>query len=179
MRRNGAEREDRMSEQQKKNPQEPGTGDKTDYKELYEQLQKDLEAAKSEAEKWKAQSRKQESRAKTNAGAAKDLEEANTQIAGLSERIAAIEGENATLKANAERAAVVSKVAKATGVAESIVSSLAANDEKGLTAAATAIAEAYKTPGGAPNVSNAGKFPKDDGGDGDSGDWLRNAFQSN
>jgi hypothetical protein len=68
-------------------------------------------------------------------------------------------------------------VAKATGVAEAIVSSLAATDEAGLTEAATAIAEAYKAPGGAPYVPEAGAFPKDQDG-ADDADWLRNAIEN-
>ena len=164
-----------MADEQKQEQVEPETG--KDYKALYEQSQKQLEAAQAETERWKNQSRKQESRAKSNASAVKDLEEANTQLADLSQRIAAIEGENEALKASAERAEIVSKVAKATGVAEAIVSSLAATDEAGLTEAATAIAEAYKAPGGAPYVPEAGAFPKDQDGT-DDADWLRNAIEN-
>ena len=163
------------SKQQGQN--EPETGGGTDYEALYKQSQKELEAAKADAEKWKSLSKKNEGRAKSNASAAKDLEEANSQLADISERLAAIEGENAKLKADAERAGIVSKVAKATGVAEAIVSSLAATDEEGLTAAATAIAEAYKTPGGAPYVPEAGAFPKGEDG-ADDADWLRVAIEN-
>lgn len=127
-----------------------GAGTDPDYKELWEQ-------AKADADKWKAQARKNESRAKSNAGAAKSLEGAEQQLADLSQRLAAIEGENATLKANAARSALVSEVAQETGVTETIVSTLAANDKEALTAAATAIAEAYKQPGGAPAASEAGR----------------------
>ena len=66
---------------------------------LIAQSQEQLEAAQAEAERWKTQSRKQESRAKSNASAAEDLEEADAQLADLSQRIAAIEGENEALKA--------------------------------------------------------------------------------
>lgn len=155
---------------------DPATDEGTDYKALLEQAQKELAAAKAEADKWKGLSKKNEGRAKSNASAAKDLEEANTQMASISERLAAIESENATLKANAARAEIVSKVAKATGVSEAIVSSLAATDEKGLTEAATAIAEAYK-PGGAPLVPEAGAFPREEGGA--TNDWLRDALAGN
>lgn len=146
-------------------PEEPQVDeaetDETDYKALYEQM-------KSEAEKWKEQSRKQESRAKHNAGAAKDLEGALQQLADLNERLGSIESENSSLKAAAERRKLVAKVSKATGVPEAIVSSLGGNDEKALSAAATAIAEAYKTPGGAPRVPEAGTFPRGkEAGDGD------------
>ena len=166
-----------MAEESKQQEPNAATGEGTDYEDLYKQSQKALEAAKAEAEKWKSLSKKNEGRAKSNASAAKDLEEANSQLADISERLAAIESENATLKANAERAGIVSKVAKATGVAEAIVSSLAATDEEGLTAAATAIAEAYKTPGGAPYVPEAGAFPKGED-DADDADWLRVAIEN-
>lgn len=143
------------------NPNEPDvkspeTGDGVDYKALYEQAQEQLKVAQEDVEKWKTQSRKNESRAKNNAGAAKSLEELSQQMAELTEQFTAMQGENATLKAQAARAALVSKVAESTGVPEGIVSALAANDEDSLTAAATAIAEAYKVPGGAPLVPEAG-----------------------
>ena len=121
-----------------------------DYKALYEQ-------AHADAEKWKALSRQNEGRAKANADAASELED-------LSKTLAAIEGENAALKAQAERNALVAKVASETGVPESIVATLAADEEDALTAAATAIAEAFKTPGGAPaGVPEAGAFPRGTG----------------
>lgn len=126
-----------------------------DYKALYEQ-------AKADAEKWKAQSRKNEARAKGNAGAAKSLEELTAQFQELTEQFNSIKNENSSLKAEAERSAIVSKVAKETGVPASIVGALAATDEEGLTAAATAIADAYKTPGGAPRMSEGGKFAEDE-----------------
>lgn len=138
------------------NVKSPETGDDVDYKELYEQAQEQLKVAQEDVEKWKTQSRKNESRAKNNAGAAKSLEELSQQMAELTEQFTAMQGENATLKAQAARAALVSKVAESTGVPEGIVSALAANDEDSLTAAATAIAEAYKVPGGAPKVPEVG-----------------------
>ena len=146
-----------------------GAGTDPDYKELWEQ-------AKADADKWKAQARKNESRAKSNAGAAKSLEGAEQQLADLSQRLAAIEGENATLKANAQRAALVSEVAAETGVPEAIVSTLAANDKDALSAAATAIAEAYKQPGGAPAATEAGTHVHT--GEPVTGDWLRDAFKN-
>lgn len=154
----------------------PETGEAPDYKALLEQARKELEAAKADAERWKAHSKKNEGRAKSNADAAKDLEDANAQLADLSARLSAIEEENATLKAEAERAEVVSRVAAATGVPEAIVSSLAASDEKALTEAATAIAEAYKTPGGAPIAPEAGTFPKGGEAGAEGADWLREAL---
>lgn len=126
-----------------------------DYKALYEQ-------AKADAEKWKSQSRKNESRAKSNAGAAKSLEETTAQMQKLAERLSAIESENTSLKAEAQRKQLVAKVAKETGVSASIVGMLAAEDEEALTAAANAIADAYKTPGGAPRMNEGGKFAEDE-----------------
>lgn len=117
-----------------------------DYKALYEQ-------ALADAEKWKTMSRKNESKAKTNADAV-------DQLADLSKRLEAIEGENAALKASAQRAEMVHAVAADTGVPENIVAALSATDKDELTAAAKAIAEAYKTPGGAPFAPEAGKFPQ-------------------
>lgn len=155
---------------------EPETGGQPDYKAMLEQARKDLEAAQAEAEKWKGLSKKNEGRAKSNAGAAKDLEDANAQLADLSARLSAIEGENAALKASAARSALVASVAKATGVPEAIVSSLAASDEKALTDAATAIAEAYKAPGGAPYVPEAGTYPKSGEVGAEGSDWLRAAL---
>lgn len=125
-----------------------------DYKALYEKAQAD-------AEKWKAQSRKNESRAKANSGAATELEQNKTQLQELSERLSSLEKENETLKATAKRAKLVAEVAEETGVPESLVSQLAANDKEGLVAAATAIAETYKIPGGAPHLPEAGMFPRD------------------
>lgn len=130
-----------------------------DFEALYKQAQEDLKQARDDAEKWKKLSRQNEDRAKANFGAAKDLEEANAQMADLSKRLEALEGENTSLKASAARSALVKKVAKATGVPETIVSTLAAEDEKALTEAATAIAETYK-PGGAPKTPEGGKFPR-------------------
>ena len=157
-------------------PSVSATGSEPDYKAMLEQARRDLEAAQAETERWKAQSRKNEGRAKTNAEAAKGYEDATQQLADLSERLAAIEGENARLKAAAARAEVVSKVAAVTGVPEAIVSSLAASDEKALTEAATAIAEAYRTPGGAPTAPEAGTFPKGGEAGAEGADWLREAL---
>ena len=137
---------------------ESATGEATDYKALYEQAARDLETAQADVEKWKELSRKNEGRAKTNAGAAKDLEQASAQLADLTKRLEAIETENNALKATAARAALVKKVAADTGVPEDIVATLAPNDEKALAEAATAIANAFKAPGGAPYVPEAGKF---------------------
>ena len=155
-----------MADEKKPNEGDGGTQE-PDYKALYEKSQKDVE-------KWKAMSRKNEERAKGNAGAASELEGANAQLADVLQRLNAIEGENAKLKADAARSALVAKVAAATGVPEAIVSMLAPSDEEALTDAAKAILSAYQ-PGGAPKASEAGKVQRSDGQD-DGGDWLREAL---
>lgn len=137
-----------------------GTDGGQDYQALYQQAQEDLKKAQEDVEHWKRMSRQNEDRAKANYGAARDLEEANTQMAELSKRLEAIESENSSLKASAARTALVKKVAEQTGVPEAIVSTLAPEDEKALAAAATAIAEAFKPAGGAPKAPEGGKFPR-------------------
>ena len=79
----------------------------------------------------------------------------------MEDRIAALEAQNRQLENEREHAKVVKAVAKATGVPESIVSALSGEDEESLTAQAQAIAENYKTPGGAPKAPEAGMFPRD------------------
>ena len=144
-----------MADEQNKQ-QEPE--DTTDYKALYEQAKSDADKYKADADKWKAQSRKNESRAKANAGAASELDDATKQLAEISARLTKIEGENEALKADAERAELVAKVAKETGVPEAIVTTLAGNDEDTLTEAAKAIAGIM--PHGAPSAPEAGTFPR-------------------
>ena len=152
---------------------EPAGTEEPDYRALYEQ-------AKSDVAKWKAQSRKNESRAKANSGAATELEQNKTQLQELSERLSALEKENTSLKETAKRKKIVAKVANETGVPEAIVSQLAANDEESLTAAATAIAEAYKTPGGAPRAPEAGKFPRNiKSEDSEQREFIRKLFGKN
>lgn len=140
-----------MADNDQNQAQEPT---EPDYKALYEQ-------AKADAEKWKAQSRKNESRAKANSGAASELEQNKSQLQELSERLSSLEKENEDLKASAKRAKLLAEVAEDTGVPESLVSQLAAKDKEGLMTAATAIAETYKIPGGAPHLPEAGTFPRD------------------
>lgn len=143
----------------------------TDYKALYEE-------AVAEAEKWKNLSRKNEGRAKANAGAAKNLEGAEQQIADLGKRLEALEAENASLKAAEERKTLVAKVAEKTGVAVGVVTRLLGDDEESLTEAATAIAEAYKAPGGAPSAPEAGKPASGPATGSDGGDWLREVLSN-
>ena len=130
-------------------PDEPAQDDGKDYKAMYEQ-------AISESRKW-------ETRSKANAEKAKKYDEMEEAKKTLEERVASIEAANKALSDEKERAKLVKSVANATGVPESIVSTLSATDEETMTAQAQAIAENYKTPGGAPKAPEAGKFPKDGG----------------
>ena len=128
---------------------EPHGEQEKDYKAMYEQ-------AISESRKW-------ESRSKANAEKAKKYDELESAKKTLEERVSTIEAANKALEDEKARAALVKAVSKATGVPESIVSTLSATDEETMTAQANAIAENYKTPGGAPKAPEAGKFPKDGG----------------
>ena len=128
------------------NPTEEPHGEEVDYKAMYE--------------KALAESRKWESRSKANAEKAKKFDELESANKTLEERVASIEAANKALENEKKRAALVKQVASATGVPEGIVSSLSATDEESMTAQANAIAENYKSPGGAPNAPEAGKFPK-------------------
>lgn len=134
-----------------------------DYKALYEQ-------ALADAEKWKTMSRKNEGKAKSNADAA-------GQLADLSQRLAAIEGENAALKAQAERNELVDRVAQATGLDHSIVAALNGVDETSLTEQAQAIAALR--PKGAPFAPEAGTFPRKQGDGNDMRSLAKQIFGSN
>lgn len=127
-------------------PEEPHGDDGKDYKAMYEQ-------AISESRKW-------ESRSKANAEKARKYDEMESANKTLEERVSTIEAANKALESEKARAKLVKDVARATGVPESIVSSLSATDEEAMTAQAQAIADNYKTPGGAPKAPEAGKFPK-------------------
>lgn len=128
-------------------PSNPAQDDGKDYKAMYEQ-------AISESRKW-------ESRSKANAEKAKKYDEMEEAKKTLEERVASIEAANKALSDEKARAALVKAVAAATGVPESIVSTLSATDEETMTAQANAIAENYKAPGGAPKAPEAGIFPRD------------------
>jgi hypothetical protein len=143
-------------------PNDPAQDDGKDYKAMYEQ-------AISESRKW-------ESRSKANAEKAKKYDEMEEANKTLEERVASIEAANKALNDEKERAKLVKAVAKATGVPESIVSTLSATDEEAMTAQAQAIAENYKTPGGAPKAPEAGKFPKNESGETDMRKFAHNLF---
>lgn len=147
-------------------PGDPAQEDGKDYKTLYEQ-------AVSESRKWERQSKKNFEKAKKY----DELESANKT---LEERVASIEAANRALEDEKKRAGLVKAVSKATGVPESIVSTLSATDEEAMTAQARAIAENYKTPGGAPPVPEAGKFPKGEGavGNDEKRQFVRELFKN-
>lgn len=109
-----------------------------------------------------AQSRKWEKRSKENAEKAKRLDEIEQASKSVEDRLAALEAENAKLTQEKVRRQLVDKVAAETGVSRDIVASLNATDEDALTEQAQAIANAYK-PTGAPNVPEAGVFPRTQG----------------
>ena len=145
-------------------PGEPAQDDGKDYKAMYEQ-------AIAESRKW-------ESRSKANADKAKKYDELESAKKTLEERVASIEATNKALEDEKNRAALVKSVAKSTGVPESIVAVLSATDEDALTTQAKAIAENYKTPGGAPKAPEAGKFPKGDGATDEKRQFVRDLFKN-
>lgn len=145
-------------------PSNPAQDDGKDYKAMYEQ-------AISESRKW-------ESRSKANAEKAKKYDEMEEAKKTLEERVASIEAANKALSDEKARAALVKTVAASTGVPESIVSTLSATDEEGMTAQAQAIAENYKTPGGAPKAPEAGKFAKGEGATDEKRQFVRDLFKN-
>lgn len=145
-------------------PDDSAQDDGKDYKAMYEQ-------AISESRKW-------ESRSKANAEKAKKYDELESAKKSLEERVSDIESRNKALEDEKARAALVKAVAKATGVPESIVSTLSATDEDTMTAQANAIAENYKTPGGAPKAPEAGKFAKGEGATDEKRQFVRDLFKN-
>ena len=125
-----------------------------------------------------AESRKWESRSKANAEKAKAYDEMAESKKTLEERVNAIEAANKALEDEKKRSQLVKAVAASTGVSEAIVSTLSATDEESLTAQAKAIAEAYKTPGGAPKAPEAGKFPKGEGATDEKRQFVRDLFKN-
>lgn len=133
-----------------KDSEEVDEKNEPDYKALYE-------STKAESRKWERQSKK-------NFEKAKKYDELVAGDKSVEDRIAALEADKKRLEDEKARAKLVKSVSSETGVPESIVASLSATDEETMTAQAKAIAENYKTPGGAPKAPEAGKFPKGDGG---------------
>lgn len=125
-------------------------GDTPDYKALYEASQGELEKAKENSRKW-------ERRSKSNAEKAKAYDEQQAKSKTTEERLSALEEENRALRARGERAELVARVSKATGVAQDLVSTLSGTDEDTLTAQAKAVADAIKAAPRYPTVSDDAK----------------------
>lgn len=110
-----------------------------------------------------ANSRKWEQRSKENAKAAKELDEIKaaqmTETERLQKQLADAQAEADALKAEKARAGWVAKVAKETGVPESILSRMSAASEDELTEAARAVAADLPKP--AVVVPRDGEQPKD------------------
>lgn len=137
-----AENETETPETEPDAPEKEADG-QPDYKALYEQSLKE--------------SRKWEGRSKQHLEELRSLKEsAGKRDRTVEERLAALEDENAKLKASAARSTLVASVAKATGLDASIVSALNGADEEELTAQAQAVAALAK-PVGAPRAPEAGK----------------------
>jgi hypothetical protein len=127
-------------------PDDPAQDDGKDYKAMYEQ-------AIAESRKW-------ESRSKSNADKAKQFDELQDANKTLEERVASIEAANKALEDEKARSNRSKAISNETGIPNDMVSAvLSATDEDEMTAAFKAIVEYYKTPGGAPKVPEAGKFP--------------------
>ena len=101
-------------------------GSEPDYKALYEKAQSDLERAKANSRKW-------EDRSKANADKARAFDASQEKAKTVEERLAALERENADLRAARDRSALVESVARATGLDTSIVGALNGADEDALT----------------------------------------------
>ena len=122
-----------QSQQADETAADAGTdGQEPDYKALYEKAQSDLERAKANSRKW-------EDRSKANADKAKAFDASQEKAKTVEERLAALERENADLRAARDRSALVESVAKSTGLAASIVGALNGADEDALTEQANAV----------------------------------------
>ena len=123
-----------------------------DYKAMYEQM--------------KAESRKWESRAKSNKEKADKWDAASNGSESVEDRIAKLEAENQAMREAEERHALIAKVVAETGLSEQQVARMARGpiDEDVLMADAKAYAadiEAAK-PKGAPSAPEAGMYPHEE-----------------
>lgn len=109
---------------------------------------------------WKAQARKWEARAKKSEADAKAYQALKAQSKSVEERLAEIERRNAKLEADAERAATVRRVAKATGATVDFVSRVGGSDEDEIAENVKALMQAVAPKGGAPRLQGIGPFPK-------------------
>lgn len=119
------------------------------------------EGAKAPETDWKAEARKWEERAKANYDKAKAYDEAEearkSELQRAQEATARLEAELGDLKRKAELDAARARVAKKTGVPESLVTG---DDEESMTEFAKAVA-AFAKPDPAPRMPGAGKFAGD------------------
>lgn len=141
--------DEQQAEPEQSAEQQEASGQEPDYKALYEKAQKDLERTK-------AYSRKHEAQAKANAEKAKAFDAAQTKARTVEERLAALESENASLRAERDRAALVESVARATGLDAAIVGALNGADEDALTEQANAVKAAIGPNRRYPAVSDQG-----------------------
>lgn len=125
-------------------------GEEPDYKALYEQL--------------KADSRKWEQRAKDNKEKADKWDATTKGNESVEDRIAALEAENEAMKAAEARRTLIARIANEVGLEEGLIAPMASSDkdEETLLAEAQYLAEKFESvkPKGAPNVPEAGKFPR-------------------
>jgi hypothetical protein len=149
-----------MDEQKPNEADEQQEQEEPDYKALYEQL-------KSDSRKW-------EDRAKANKAKADKWDAASAGEDSLESRIAKLEADKHALEQEKERQKLVAKVAAATGLTEAIVATLNGPDESALTEQAKAIAGLK--PKGAPNVPEAGKFPRGQESDDEERAFVRRLF---
>ena len=122
--------------------------DEPDYKALYEQL-------KSDSRKW-------EQRAKENKAKADQLDELMAGNSSVEERIAALEAENKAMKDAKKRQQMIAEVASESGLPIEHVAVLGGTDKETLLEQAKELAAYIESvkPKGAPNVPEAGMFPR-------------------
>ena len=124
-----------------------------------EDLAAQIEALTKERDEWKRHSRENEARAKENAEKAKAYDGSQEKSKTLEERLAALEAERNQLASEKERADLISKVSKATGVPSQILEMLSGTDEKSLTDQANLIIQAQKKPSSVV-IPNDGSAPE-------------------
>lgn len=105
-----------------------------------------IAALTKDRDEWKRHSRENEARAKENAEKAKAYDNSLQTSKTMEERIAALEAERDQLASDKERAELVDKVSKATGVPSKVLEMLSGKDEKSLTEQANLIAQSQKKP---------------------------------
>ena len=118
-----------------------------------------IAALTKDRDEWKRHSRENEARAKENAEKAKAYDNSLQTSKTMEERLAALEAERDQLASDKERAELVAKVAKDTGVSAQILGMLSGKDEKSLTEQANLIVQAQKKPSSVV-IQNDGTTPE-------------------